>query len=681
MIKQPLRARIRYRTRGVARRLLSWAATLGLGAARLGLRVGAVLLVAVAIVLFLLQPAAEPMAQDALIGVAGIVATVLSLGLTVTLIVAQHTAERHARVLYVEFRRERAWLLVLGLLAVGVVAIVAAALARPTTSTGWAALAVAASPGVYTASLLPRMLDSLDATILAERLTDRTVRELQRIAKGRAPHDLEPALKAVARRGLEIASGMAVHGVTSNDNEVVRAGFAGMRRVLVAYVEGSPTRGWDTDIINLAFQHMGEDVDRCIKASPVLILPAVLEELTALGVEAQRTLEAGGLDAVSGRLNSLFVDVFTGTLMNEDCGGAAMAADGIGESALALIRAQSPNMVSDHVRRLRSIALTSMQAGQDHVAGRAHVALSRIASALAEMDTRDIMPPTLFHETCSALSDSVDAFVARTSSRGGLLSDLPWMWVTQPWAEHNLAWAVLAGVAGAGRRGDRFGEYYGYGATALTHSLVKLSTATSGLLTASNAIETAYMAVRASMALQIEADTAGLVTSLWITLVRRLVDPTKETSHEVETLSDLLLAGVYEAESSRPTATSIGDGLTEALALTKAIADDFHRRRRARAWLVAGRAALGSGDNTLAQSIAAAIGPELRELRAAMRERPWASDSDGLMNAVRAGARAMRLPDLPQAHSRPEVIAAFDALLDKKPRRRRATLRPPVPSG
>jgi hypothetical protein len=662
----------------VGHRVAARAAALGVGAARLVLRVGAVVLVAVAIGLFLLQPSTEPMAQDALIGVAGIVATVLSLGLTVTLIVAQHTAERHARVLYVEFRRERAWLLVLGSLAIGVVAIVAAALARPTISTGWAAVAVAASLGVYTASLLPRMLDSLDATVLAERLTARTVRELHHIANSRERDGLEPALKPVARRGLEIASGMAVQGITSNDKEVVRAGFAGMRRVLVAYVEGSPTRGWDTEIINLTFQHLGEDVDRCMKASPVLILPAVMEELSALGVEAQRTLEPDGPEAVSGRLNSLFLDVFSGTIMNEDSGCAYMAAEGIGESALALIRAQSPNMVADHIRRLRSIGLVALRAEQDHVAGRAHVDLARIAIALAGMETQDIMPPSLFSDACSAIGDSVDAFVGRTSTKGGLAGDLAWMWTTQPWAEHNLAWVVMSGVYAAAHGPASYRDDFGQGATAITRSLVKLATeGTSGFSTASNAIETAYMGVRGALGVEVTEDTADLVPDLWITVVRRLIDPIKETLHEVDTLSDLLLAGVYDVESGRLTGTRMRAGIDEALASTKAITDDFHRRRRAHAWLAAGRAALGCGDKPLAQAIATAIAPDLRELRAALRERPWAAHADGLIDMVRNGARGIRLPALPDTHTKPEVVAAFDTLLDGRPPRRRGTTRKP----
>lgn len=634
MQRPSLLARVRHRAARAANRIArSVVMTLA--------RVAPLVLGAVAVWLVLVQPSTQPVDQDALIGIAGIVATVLSLGFAVTLLVAQHTAERHARVIYVEFRHEGAWLRVLAFLAIGVILIAGASLARPTLSTAWAALAVTAALGLYAASLVPRLLDSLDATRLAERLTDRTVGELRDIARRHARDDIDPALKLVASHGLEMASVMAVQGINSNDKEVVRAGFAGIRKVLVAYIEGSPTRGWDTEIINLAFQHLGEAVDRCLKASPVLNLPAALTELTALGVEAQRTLEEDGPEAMSGRLNSLFLDVARETLTNEESSGAAMAAAGIGESALALLRARSPNMVADHIRKLRVIALGSIRAEQDHVAGRAHIELSKIAVGLASMNTRDVTPSSLFLNACAALSDSVDAFVERTSSKGGLASDLAWMWVTQPWAPHNLARVVTAGVAADSRGRDRHRNGFGHGANALTHSLVKLTTeGTSGFLTASNAVETAYMAVRRSIALQIETRTPDLVPDLWITVVRLLVDPGKESLHEVEMMSGLLLAGVYEAESSRPTAPRMRESLTEALNQTTGIADDFHRRRRARAWLGAGRAALGCGDDALAQAIAVAIAPDLRESRAALQGHPW-EESDDFVDEVFAAAWAM----------------------------------------
>jgi hypothetical protein len=289
-------------------------------------------LVVVALAIIVLQPWPEPVDVDALVAVAGIVATVLSLGFAVTLLVAQHTAERHARALYAEFRREGAWLRVLGWLAVGVVVIVAASLLRPTFSTAVASLMLVVALGLYSASLLPRLFDSLDATKLAERLTDRSVRELNDIVHSYDRLQVDSLLKPVASKAIEIASGIAVQGIASNDKEVTRAGFAGMRRVLVAYVEGSPTRGWDTEVINLAFQHIGEAVDRCIREKPVTILPAVIEELTALGVESQRTLEVDGNEAVSGRLNGQFFDIVRDTLTNEESAGAAMATRGIGEA-------------------------------------------------------------------------------------------------------------------------------------------------------------------------------------------------------------------------------------------------------------------------------------------------------------------------------------------------------------
>ncbi len=657
-------------------RIASWVARSAAAVARVALRLAPLALVGVALWLIALQPFPVPIDHDALIAIAGIVATVLSLGLTVTLLVAQHTAERHARVLYVEFRRERGWLVVLGLLAVGVVVIVAAALARPTVSTGWASLLIAAALGLYAASLLPRLFDSLDATVLAERITDRTVRELRDIARRRARHDLEPALKPVAKHGLEIASVMAVQGVTSNDKEVVRAGYAGMRRVLVAYIEGSPTRGWDTEVINLAFQHFGEVTDRCVKLSPVLILPAALEELTALGMESQRTLEEDGPEAVSSRLNSLFLEVVAQTLTNDQSAAPAMATSGIGESGLALIRAGSPNMVADHIRRLGWIALGSMRAERDHVAGQAHVELAKLALGLASMDSRDVMPPSLYQDACEALSASVDAFVERASTAGKLANDWAWMWTTMPHMQHNLARVVVAGIAADSRTRDRHRRDFAHGATALVHSMVKLAThGTSGFSTQTNAAETAYLAVLGAMALRVETPSPELVPGLWTTVVSRLADPDKERQHEVEMLSSLLLVGTYEAESPRPTAPHMREALKQALGLTKAIADDFHRRRRARAWIGAGRAALACGDETLADAIAAVIAPDLRELRTALDGRPW-RDPEGFFDEVFAAGQAMTLRNLPDAHTRPEVVAAFEALLDKHQRRRRRR-RPP----
>lgn len=159
-------------------------------------RVVPLALVGVAAWFVVVQPLPDLIEHDALFAIAGIVATVLSLGFTVTLLVAQHTADRHARVIYREFRRERAWLSVLGSLAVGVLLIVGFSLALPTMSTAWAALALTAALGAYAASLLPRMLNSLDATQLAERLADT----YRNVYWGPIPEDVQDAIRAAKRR-------------------------------------------------------------------------------------------------------------------------------------------------------------------------------------------------------------------------------------------------------------------------------------------------------------------------------------------------------------------------------------------------------------------------------------------------------------------------------------------------
>ncbi len=621
-------------------------------------------LAALALALFVAQPVPDPIDHDALIGVAGILATVLTIGFAVTLLVAQHTSERHARVLYAEFRREHAWLSVLGFLAIGVVLIVAGALIRSTVSTGWASLALAVALGIYTATLVPHLLDSLDGTKLADQATDRVVKELNGFARSRERNEREDGLKPVAERGLEIGRLIAVQGALSNDTEVLRSGFRGMRRVLVAYIEGSPTRGWDGEIVNLGFQSFRDVVTRCLDLDPVLMMRVVLEELTAFGVESQRTLEADGAETVSGRLNTLFFEVVRGTLMNDQSAAAAMATRGIGDSALALLRAHSPNMVTDHIGKLRAVALGSMQNEKDHVAGEAHVQLVKIAIGLASLDSRDIMPPSLFQEACAALCDTVDAFVERASTSGGLANDWAWNQVTMAWARYNVSRAVIAGIAADARMGDERTSRFGHGANALVHALVKLGTeGTGGFSTSGHAVESAYTAVLGSMALNVD-QSPKLIPEMYEAVIGRLVDPDKEKMHEIEMLAGLVLAGVYEAESPRATAPGMRQAVLVALDRTKTIADDFHRKRRARAWIGGGRAALGSGDEPLADAIAAAIAPDVQEVRSMADGRPW-MERDGFFNELFTREQAIRLPDLPDHHTKPEVVAAFDVLLGK----------------
>ena len=338
-------------------------------------------------------------------------------------------------------------------LGVGVIAIVAGSLRAPTISTAWAALALAAALGLLAASLFPRLLDSLDRTELARRITDRIVQQLSRVTAETNDLEREAQLKPIANRGLDIASGLAVEGVTGNDREVVRAGFAGVRRVLIAYVAGSPTRGFDAEVIDYGFQHLEVAVGLCVERSPVLLLPVALEEITALGVESPTVLTASDrFENMSIRLNGLLLDVAARTLTDDSSPAAAMATSGIGEGGVALIKAERPVSVSDHIRRLQSITLAALSTERDHVVGQANYELARLAFGLAQLESRDLMPATLYLDACEAICKSVDGFMSRTTSTGALMRDYAMTRVTGPLASPNLA---LVGVAGleAHRRG------------------------------------------------------------------------------------------------------------------------------------------------------------------------------------------------------------------------------------
>jgi hypothetical protein len=642
--------------------------------ARLLLPIAAVVLAVGGTALIVWQPSKDSLDAGTIIGIGTIVATVLSLGLTVTLLVAQHTAERHAHVLYVEFRRERAWLESLGLLAIGVAGIVLAALWHPTVSTGWGAFALMVALGVSAAGRLPRLLDSLDRTVLAQRLTDRIIHDLDRIARTTSPIRREQALQPVAQRGIEIAHTLAVEGVASNDKEVVAAGFAALRRVLIAYIAGSPFKGFSSETVSFAFANLRDATLQSAKEGAVLLLPVAVDELAVLGRASPTVLEPRDNDSVSIPLNSLLIDVVGLTMTNDYAWTAAMATGAIGDGGEAAIRAGFVNSAFDHIRRLQTISLASIAAEKDHVTGRANLELARIAMALAEVDDPDAMPQSLFHDACEAIGKSIDAFVARTT-RGGMIRDQANVYIVGPLADYNVARVMLLGLAADAKVPERHGRGYEWGATGLLHSLITLSRYSTGVtMTPGYALDTAYMAVLGVFALAPKTVSQEPAQAWWFALVKRLFETSdRETLDERERLSSLLLLATYAVESGGSIAAEMRDGLDKALAMTSPRgASDYYRVGQARAWLDSGRAAISNGDERLARAIAAVIAPHLREYREAVREHPWAEEE---MSFSRAFGMTdllylppminMPIPDVPDAHRTPEAKAAFDTLLDE----------------
>ena len=572
-----------------------------------------------AVVVWIIQPDPTPTDLGALVAVAGLLGTVLSLGLTVTLLVAQHTAERHAQAIYTEFRRERTWTWGLALLGASVAAIVAAALLRPTISTAWAALSLAVALGLLAASQFPRLLDSLDRIELARRLTDRILRRLEHVGRVANPLARQRALELEATRGLRVAASLLTEGVRQGDGDGVREGFASIRRILLGYLTQIPSDiGMGDGVVLRAFQHLEVAFEQCVAVSPVVILPMALEEVTVLATDAAALPNRlSDYEPVSMPLNGLLTDTIASTLTTDKSAAAAMAAHAIGEGGVALVAAGRPTNVTDHLRRLRSVALAGLSTGRDHVTGQAMHELACIAVALTSSDPQEIMPPQQYLDACEAMAAAVDAFLARPSAGSSLMHDTAMTPVTGPLAEPTLTTVIVAG-AQAQADGHHRGEEYRWGAETLLRSLSRLASAdASGVMTPVWALDCAYATVVRGFAGVTGADLADQVSAWWQLLWQCALTTTGgKRAHDFERLAAALLLLAVESAHGAPSplAMQMREALRAALQGTIGAAEAT-RTRVIGPWAAATAAALERGENGLADSFVEALRDDLRALQ------------------------------------------------------------------
>lgn len=246
--------------------------------------------------------------------------------------------------------------------------------------------------------------------------------------------------------------------------------------------------------------------------------------------------------------------------------------------------------------------------------------------------------------------------------------------ITGSLGEFNLARVILAGLMADKRLRERHGREFVWGATALVHSLLKLSTYRLGVtMTPGDALDVAYMSVVGAVGLGADRATIDEVPSWLLAILRRLLEPAQRGDMDgATTMTSLLLIAVYETESGHALAPNFREALATALALTASETDEFHRRRYALAWLRAGRAAIASGDEALARSIAQVIAKEVLESREALSDRrPWADvettfmDDFGEVDGLYRPIFELPMPTIPNLHESPEAMVAFDALIEE----------------
>lgn len=574
-----------------------------------------------AILLAVVQPDPAEIELGALIAMAGLLATVLALGITVTLLVAQHTAERHARALYGEFRQERAWPLGLGALGIGVLAVVGVSLLQPTRSTAFAVLSLMAALGLLGAVLFSRLLDSLDASVLAERVADRAVERLRRRSKRTALLRRPDVLAEDARSDLAVCATFVREGIEHGDADVLRSGLSGIRRIVLTYLGEIPASiGFDDPVIFDAFQQLGVNVRSLARQSSVLLLPVALPELTKLAVEAAAVPNRlSDYEPVSGHLNGMLLDVIVMTLLDDASPAPAMATGAIGDAAVALISANRISGVTDHVSRLRTIGLLALNAGRDHIVGQAAQELARASHALTRTEGH-LMAAAVFDDATQALSDIIDAFVARPVAGSRPIADVAMTGITAPLSSSNLSSVVTGALVAAARHpGD---HHFEMGADRLVAALLRLAGRQDDVVRTSRyALATTYSAWVGALSLNVP--TVSLTPHLgrwwnhmWEFLASRS-DPDRPRDQDA-VANGLLLYAVYAAATGAM-ATELQACLERALSLTAMAPAGKVGDRLTRAWVPCALAAIGTGQGTIARAIVFRLGPRFR----ALQRRGW----------------------------------------------------------
>jgi hypothetical protein len=577
------------------------------------------IMLSVGIVVFLVQPAPQPEERGTILAIAGLAGVALSLGFAVALLVAQHTAERHARLMFAEFRADRTWPITLGSFAVGVAMIVAAAIWRPSISTMWASFFVLIWLGLMGARAFPHLLDSLDPVVLAQRVAQRSASRLLKAApQGLLGGNQELAIDA--ERGVTACATVAAEALSNQDTDVFESAVRGLVQILVAYLRRSPWVVPTDRPVDLAFQRIDVLAAEVAQRSQVILMPTLIAELRELGTQGVAIAKTNprGNDVVSLRLNMVLFGLIAASMRNQASVAPSFATSTMADVGVGLVAVGLAAAVRDHIDKLSAVALAGIDAGADHVAAPAVHGLARIAAGIVESDARDVMLAQRFRLTCEAIADALARHVARKDrSLIGEMSVLP---VIGPLAAPSLPILAL-GAAQRAASGDSLDSMdFGLGADRLLSALADMAAADDESATArSDALECLYSAAAGVLAISLGDPESAERIDHWIERLSNVIlEDERSGQHTIgfapEKLASVLLFAAYAIPEACP---EVADRLrlrirTVAEAIGAA-PTGFARRRLVGALIPMAVALIGSGEETLVTELAAATREDLQE--------------------------------------------------------------------
>lgn len=599
--------RVRSRVGGVVDSVAGWFAQFAAPALRPVWQASGWVAAVCAAALFVWQPDRHAVDPTLILTIATLPGLALSVGAAVTLLIAQHTAERHSRQIYREFRRDPSWIIVIGLAASSVVATVAAGLQFPTVSTTWASLILLVAVLLVSAAQLPTLLDSLDPATLATRFGKRMARRVSSVHQG---HDHDDQVAGATRSGVESLFAVARGGLRSEDPEVVTAALASVHDLLVAYLQSIALPGIDDLTADFAMQRYEVLAQAARAYSPVVVLPSIVDALRDLGVAASRLRIPLNPDwePISLRVSSILLEIAAASLGDQISSSGGMATAAIAECAEALVVNHRPRLVGEHIRKLRSIGVSATGAGAFHVAAQASHGLARLAARLIDIDGQDIMEGAHFEDAANALLAIGETYRdIKTGSWG--IADSAVLLVIGPMATPNVASLAVGGLFRRSTGSDR-----GFRDGASTFFSVAIELAfppKRRVLIAADARQASYAAIAGALARATSPEDFETLEAWWRLFVPRLIAATGSGEggglDDRSLLTGLLLFVIYKLPAIDDDARDILTNLVGE-SLAQSFAPGAPGARLAAVWRTVGVASIGAGLSDLAVSIARVTG-------------------------------------------------------------------------
>jgi hypothetical protein len=319
--------------------------------------------------------------RGSILAVGGLILAIAAVTVGLVSVLAQHLAETYARSLVYALLGRSTWLIAAAGESLGLVLLVVLALWRPDESAGAVAGVVLVCSLYASAAAVLQLFWQFDPLSLV-RL--QTVDALERLVRARGAPEATRTPRQSILSLLVTAAGKA-------DTEVVAASLAAWNQILDRYLSLHTTL-WNDEYLYWLFARCEELLEQHARESVGLILPTVVEGVSALGVTSAAHTNAlnAALDEGTFLFTESLVHVVQLAGTSKRSPAAQMAADGLGQIGEACVSAGKFAVLQAPIDALIKVGVGTA-ANLPDIASRASIGLSKILLVVAAADDDDVM--------------------------------------------------------------------------------------------------------------------------------------------------------------------------------------------------------------------------------------------------------------------------------------------------